>query len=47
MSVFPNMTIIEYYGLVDVHLIRRIYLHDEYDSHDLLEKSSYDEASEI
>ena len=43
MSVFPNMTTIEYYGLVDVHLIRRIYLHES----DLLDKSSSDGSGEI
>jgi len=28
MSVFPNMSDMEYFGLVDVHLIRKIYLHE-------------------
>ena len=28
MSVFPNMTTMQYFGLVDVHLIRRVWLHD-------------------
>lgn len=28
MTVFPNMSTMEYFGLVDVHLIRKIYLHE-------------------
>ena len=29
MSIFPGMCIRENYGLVDVHLIRRVYLPEE------------------
>ena len=28
MSIFPNMTTLHHYGLVDVNLIRHIYLHE-------------------
>ena len=46
MSVCPNTTTLEYYGLVDVHLIRRIYMHDS-DYQNMLEKVPGDGGGEI
>ena len=46
MSVCPNTTTLEYYGLVDVHLIRRIHMHDS-DFQNILERGQGDGGGEI